>query len=334
LDDGDSRRGFGASTLFAPEFAPSCLNRLQVRNNQQMDELRVANGLLGDRVRLRALFGDEGYLFFRGVLDAVAVRTAAEHVAGTVVKQRLLDSSSRWTGRPLTAAVDTELQDALNARQVWERLVAVPAVAAFFAAIAGAPVGFIPLARYRVMPPGSTTQLHQDALLNPGFAMTTAWIPLVPINAELGGLAVARGSHRGGCVPAESLPALDGSWLRADYEPGDVVLMHEALVHAGLPNRSRDGVRVSIDVRFQDPAAPAAVVGRITGVDAGVDAASVHIASEDGGIVTLGVDASTLLRSSTGTRIPVDDLLASELAPGRRVIASRRDGHAVMIKPL
>lgn len=299
-----------------------------------MGEMRAANGLLGDRVRLRALFADEGYLFFRGVLDAAAVRTTAEQVVRTLVEQRFLDTSSAWTGRALTASVDTELQDALNSQQLWERLVAVPAVAAFFAAIAGAPVGFIPLARYRIMPPGGTTQVHQDALLNPGFAMTTAWIPLMAIDAGLGGLAVVRGSHRGGCVAAEALPPLDGSWLRADYEPGDVVLMHEALVHTGLPNRSRDEVRVSIDVRFQDPAAPAAVVGRITAVDVDVDAASVHIASEDGGIVTLGVDDSTLLRSSTGARIPLDGLLASELAPGRRVIASRRDGHAVMIKPL
>ncbi|MEZ0109539.1 ectoine hydroxylase-related dioxygenase (phytanoyl-CoA dioxygenase family) [Catenulispora sp. EB89] len=295
-----------------------------------MGEMRVANGLLGDRVRLRALFADEGYLFFRGVLDAAAVRATAEQVVRTLVEQRFLDASSAWTGRALTASVDSELQDALNSQQLWERLVAVPAVAAFFAAIAGAPVGFIPLARYRIMPPGGVTQVHQDALLNPGFAMTTAWIPLMAIGVELGGLAVARGSHRGGCLPAGSLPTLDDSWLRADYQPGDVVLMHEALAHTGLPNRSPDGVRVSIDVRFQDPAAPAAVVGRITAVDAG----SVHIASEDSGIVTLGVDASTLLRSSTGARIPLDDLLTSDLAPGRRIIASRRDGHAIMIKPL
>ncbi|WP_194908629.1 phytanoyl-CoA dioxygenase family protein [Catenulispora rubra] len=290
----------------------------------------MANGLLGDRVRLRALFADEGYLFFRGVLDAAAVRATAEEVVRTLVEQGLLDASSAWAGKPLTASVDTELQDALNSQQLWERLVAVPAVAAFFAAIAGAPVGFIPLARYRIMPPGGTTQAHQDALLNPGFAMTTAWIPLMAIGAELGGLAVVRGSHRGGCVPAESLPPLDDSWLRADYQPGDVVLMHEALAHTGLPNRSPDGVRVSIDVRFQHPAASAAVVGRITAVDA----ASIHIASEDGGIMTLGVDASTLLRNSTGAQIPLDDLLTSDLTPGRRIIASRRDGHAIMIKPL
>jgi ectoine hydroxylase-related dioxygenase (phytanoyl-CoA dioxygenase family) len=321
-----------------------------------MDELRVANGLLGDRVRVRALFEDEGYLFFRGVLDADAVLAAGRRVVDTLVEQQLVECSALsrpvWTGKALTASVDGDLQDALNSQQLWERLVAVPAVAAFFAAIAGAPVGFIPLARYRIMPPGGTTQVHQDALLNPGFAMTTAWIPLMAIDAELGGVAVARGSHRRGCVPVEAMPPLDGLWRRADYEPGDVVLMHEALVHTGLPNRSRGGVRASIDVRFQDPAAPAAaaVVGRITAVEvdgardddgerdgdgdgdgySDGNAALVHIASEGGGIVTLGVDGSTLLRSSTGARIPLDELLA----PGRRVIASRRDGRAVMIKPL
>ena len=292
--------------------------------------LRVANDLLGDRARLRALFEDEGCLFFRGVLDSDAVLSTASDVVRTLVGQGFLDSSSAWTGKPLTSSADAALQDALNAQQLWERMVAAPTVAAFFAAAAGTPVSFIPLARYRILPPGGATQVHQDALLNPGFAMTTAWIPLMPIDAALGGLAVARGSHRRGCVPVESLPPLDGLWRRADYAPGDVVLMHEALVHAGLPNRSHDAIRMSIDVRFQDPAAPAAVVGRITAVDP----AAVHVADEGGGIVTLAVDDTTLLRSSTGARIALADLPASELAPGRRVIASRAGGHAVMIKPL
>jgi hypothetical protein len=50
--------------------------------------------------------------------------------------------------------------------------------------------------------------------------------------------------------------------------------------------------------------------------------------------VTLGVDDTTLLRGDAGQTIPLAELLTSELAPGRRVIASRRDGRAVMVKPL
>jgi 1-deoxypentalenic acid 11beta-hydroxylase len=282
-----------------------------------MSDLRVANDHLGDPQRLRALFDDEGYLFFRNVLDRDAVLDTGREVARTVAEQ--------------TGTDDNELQSALNAKRLWERLVAVPSVAAFFATIAGAPVSFIPLARYRIMPPGGVTQVHQDALLNPGFDMTTAWIPLMPIDAELGGLAVATGSHRQGCLPPESLPALDGLWRSAAYEPGDVVLMNDALVHTGLPNRSGDCVRVSVDVRFQNPTAAPAVVGRITAVEAG----SVRIASEDGGeVVTLAVDDSTLLRAGSGQRIPRAELRTSELAPGQRVIASRRGATAVMIKRL
>jgi len=282
-----------------------------------MSDLRVANDHLGDPRRLRTLFDDEGHLFFRDVLDRDAVLETGRRVMRTVDE--------------LSGCEDSELQDALNEQRLWERLVAVPSLATFFATIAGAPVGFIPLARYRIMPPGGATQVHQDALLNPGFDMTTAWIPLTPISTELGGLAVASGSHRHGCVPPESLPPLDGSWRSAAYEPGDVVLMNEALVHTGLPNRSRDSLRVSVDVRFQSPTAAPAVVGRIVEVDT----ESVRIASEAGGeVVTLAVDDSTLLRAGSGQRIPLAELTASELAPGQRVIASRREELAVMIKRL
>lgn len=284
----------------------------------------MANEHLADPVRLRALFDQEGYLFFRDVLDRDAVLAAGRVVIRTLVEQGLVQRL------PLAGADDTRLQDALNEQQLWERLVTVPSAADFFTKVAGGPVRFIPLARYRVMAPGSATLVHQDALLNPGFAMTTAWIPLMATDAELGGLAVAAGSHRQGCIPLEALPPLDDVWRSAVYEPGDVVLMHEALVHSGLANRTSDGVRLSIDVRFQNPGAPAALVGRISAVDA----ASVRIEGDDGEAVTLGVDDSTLLRSSTGQRIPLAELTASELAPGQRVIASQWDGRAVMVKPL
>jgi ectoine hydroxylase-related dioxygenase (phytanoyl-CoA dioxygenase family) len=289
-----------------------------------VSELRVANDHLGDPSRLRALFDDQGYLFFRDVLDQDAVLAAGRQVVRTLIEQGLVQRM------PLSGADDASLQDALNAQQLWERLVTTPSVAAFFTKVAGAPVRFIPLARYRVMAPGSATLTHQDALLNPGFDMTTAWIPLMAVDAELGGLAVAEGSHRRGCVPLEELPPLEDLWRGAVYEPGDVVLMHEALVHTGLPNRSPDGLRLSIDVRFQNPAAPPAVVGHI----AEVDAASVRIEGEDGKSVTLGVDDSTLLRGASGQRIPLAELTESELAPGQRVIASQRDGTAVMVKAL
>lgn len=268
-----------------------------------MAELRVANDLLSDPARLRALFADEGYLFLQDVLDREAVLTVGERVIGALADHGLVLPDD-----------DNRLQDVLNARRLWEELVAVPGIAAFFTKIAGAPVGFIPLARYRVMPPGGSTQVHQDAFRNPGFAMTTAWIPLAAVDAELGGLAVRSG----------------GGWRWHAYEPGDVVLMHEATTHTGLPNRSRNRLRVSVDVRFQNPGAPAAVVGRISAVDA----VSVSVEGEDGEVVRLEVDDTTLLRDGAGQTIPLAELLASELAPGRRVIASRRDGRAVMMKPL
>ncbi len=298
-----------------------------------MSEMRVANDLLADPVRLRARFGQDGYLLFRDVLAADAVRGVGEELVRILASQGLVSGGGpvpTWIGGELTESGERGLQELFNEQALWEGLVAAPAVAGFFAQVAGGPVGFIPLARYRVMPPGGATQVHQDALLNPGFAMTTAWIPLMGIDEELGGLAVAVGSHRWGCMAPESLPPLAGLWRSVAYGVGDVVLMHEALVHTGLANRSGSGLRLSVDVRYQDPSAPAAVVGPIVAAEAG----SVRIAAADGSVVELAVDDSTLLRASTGARVARSEVAASELVAGRRVIASRRGGVAVMVKPL
>ena len=84
----------------------------------------------------------------------------------------------------------------------------------------------------------------------------TAWIPLAECPRELGGLAVMRGSHRRGPLPhagdhctrvPEGQP-----WACADYEPGDVLLVHCHTLHRALPNRDPAGrLRLSADFRFR-----------------------------------------------------------------------------------
>jgi len=302
-----------------------------------MTELRVANDHLADPARLRTLFAEDGYLFFRDVLDKDEILAVRRDLVRVLVECGMADSGGpepAWTGPSLASFTehgDGRLQKLYSEEKLWERLVAIPSVDAFFRKVVGGPVAFIPLARYRVMPPGGTTDIHQDGLLNPGFDMTAAWIPLLRIDEMLGGLAVVPGSHRHGYLATGPMDTDPGNhWRRAVYEPGDVVLMHEALLHAGLANRSEDGVRLSLDVRFQNPSAAPAVIGRITAVGA----ASISVLCDGGEAVTLVVDGGTLLRGAVGRRIPVSELPGSELEPGRRVLASRRGETAVVVKPL
>lgn len=106
--------------------------------------------------------------------------------------------------------------------------------------------------------------------------------------------------------------------------------MHEALLHTGLANRSRKSIRLSVDVRFQNPAAPKAVIGRITRLETDL----IYVRCDDGDMAILAVDSSTLLRGKDGRSIPRSDLAKSDLQPGLRVLAARRETTAVVVRPL
>jgi hypothetical protein len=105
-----------------------------------------------------------------------------------------------------------------------------------------------------------------------------AWFPLVPIDASMGPVRVARGSHEAGLCAVECADPLnrrhdyaqamripDVEALVARYpedapesEPGDVVFLDFMTLHASGFNRS-DRTRVSCQVRYVDLTHPIAV---------------------------------------------------------------------------
>ena len=106
----------------------------------------------------------------------------------------------------------------------------------------------------------NTTGPHQDFPHVQGTAECfTLWVPLGDCPTEMGGLAIAAGSHRDGVrefrVAADGggiqvTDPLVGQWVVSDYEIGDVMIFHSLVVHRALPNLS-DRLRQSIDVRYQ-----------------------------------------------------------------------------------
>jgi hypothetical protein len=93
----------------------------------------------------------------------------------------------------------------------------------------------------------------------------TAWIPLVPVDAHNGCMQVVPGSHRHGAIAHRSGVG-DGAFLEAAGSwderavtlamvPGDVLLMHNLLLHRSGENHT-DGIRWSIDCRFFAPDTP------------------------------------------------------------------------------
>ena len=146
------------------------------------------------------------------------------------------------------------------------------------------------------------TPPHQDHFfVGPNDDFRTVWIPLMKIDESVGGLAVARGSHKKGLrdhveqEDAESyvflgrkqkgvpLAAVDEEWLTADYEPGQVLVFHSHAVHRALPNRS-DLVRLSLDARCQPVRTPATFQARHTMLELRHFRSDVHAVAQQVGL--------------------------------------------------
>ncbi len=88
------------------------------------------------------------------------------------------------------------------------------------------------------------------------------WIPLVPVDEKNGCLHVLPGGHQHTAPyeeqwdPAEFVSELDGlEPLVVPMNVGDALLMHQHVPHVSPPNVS-DGVRWSVDIRYQDGRRP------------------------------------------------------------------------------
>lgn len=108
---------------------------------------------------------------------------------------------------------------------------------------------------------GAAVPPHRDTAYNKHMqCFLIVWLPMVEIDAKCGGMAVYPGSHLIKDIPTQ-LPKKGSGWLPGLHVdglrreelwplvPGDVVIMHENLVHESMPNLS-DHTRLSLDYRF------------------------------------------------------------------------------------
>ncbi|MCU6712558.1 phytanoyl-CoA dioxygenase family protein [Paenibacillus sp. J5C_2022] len=112
------------------------------------------------------------------------------------------------------------------------------------------------------------TPSHQDFLHIQGTEHTwTCWAPLGDVPMSLGGLTVLEGSHKAGLLDVTTghegaggletiLCNLGYEWAGTDYEIGDMLTFPSLTVHKSIPNKQRDRIRLSIDVRLQPISQP------------------------------------------------------------------------------
>ncbi len=243
--------------------------------NTTYGEFQVANEYLDDPTQLETVFQRDGYLFFRGVIDVSEILQVKHDLIQLFQAQGVVktgESEPIWTGAELDKVDDVALYSSTSyaalsegaAKRLAEKVFGVPAF-----------MFGNPNLRY-TLPDHSmyVTPAHQDFFFIQGTSFfRTLWIPLMDIDDEVGGLAVAAGSHKGGLrehaeqegvysyvfkgrrQKGVKLEDIHDPWLTTDYHAGDVLIFHNLTLHWGLPNHS-NRIRLSMDTRAQPAAAP------------------------------------------------------------------------------
>jgi Phytanoyl-CoA dioxygenase (PhyH) len=272
-------------------------------------ELRVANEHLDDNVTLERLLAAEGYLFFRNVLDVAAVAAARAEMMHVLQRLDLIEPGAQLPIATSTLNAEARqdgmrlLDEEGKKLRIFQKFVAVPANRAFFEKIVGGPVGFAPIVFYRSRPPGwAVGGWHQDGFYNQGFGLHTAWIPVMDIDTELGGMCIAPGLEKAGylqdpelwnqSIPPHRIPR--ELHRRSDYHPGDLLIFKEFMPHTGIPNCSTQNLyRLSFDIRFYPAGNRAFLEGELAEVDHG----SIVIDCDDGMTRRLEITPETILWS-------------------------------------
>ncbi|MDN5913586.1 MAG: phytanoyl-CoA dioxygenase family protein [Pseudonocardia sp.] len=309
-----------------------------------MKELEVHNDLLDDHEAMEKQFREEGYLFFRGVLDPDAVEAVREKYFSILVEDYgVVDPGQDlpvWNGKDVSE-FPIKVPEAYGSG-TWEKFTSNPKIHAFFERVMGEPISWVPSTEYRLNPPAPedpedwVAGRHQDGFFNEGIPFRTCWVPFTDIDAECGGLTIAPGLnklgylHDRGAPPKYGIPAdaiKESDWARPEaYHPGDVLIFGEDTPHAGLVNRSKV-FRLSMDIRFSAKSDPQPVVGELSAFGAGwitIDTA--------GGPVTLTVDDRSYLRLKDGAQLPVSEM-EQFLQVGERMMAGRDGDRALVVRP-
>ena len=290
-----------------------------------LKEFRASNDILGDAGALRRRVDEEGYLFFRRLIEPQVIRDIRSRAfevfreAGWLSSDAPLADGIANTSHTCVEG-DAEYWPVYNNLQKlesWHRLALSPAIMSVMENIFDEPV----MAHFwkvgRIMFPQNTTFMtpaHQDWMFNQGTTETyTCWMPIGDCPRELGGLTILPGTHKKGLY--EYYPAygtggitvhqddMRGHWLTTDFEAGDALVFHSLNLHRSLPNLTPDRLRFSADFRYQAASQPMAedVFGPHGGVITGLTWEEIYDGweSDDGKYYWTDFDIKTIPRDNT-----------------------------------
>ena len=244
---------------------------------EQLVELRVSDEIRLDAEQLQQRLEDDGYLFFRKLLDPdrlldlrqrmlTVMQAGGWLVPGTDPIDGIADPAARSTeGDPEY----TDVYHQVYRLEEFHSIAHSQGLLDLLERIRGCPMMPQPAKVARLWFPKfteHTTPIHQDFVHFQGtHDNLTCWSPVGNCPRELGGLAVLKGSHKVRRVldhhfslGAGSLHVdpgvydeLDNEWHTTDFEIGDALIFPALTIHKALPNVTEDRLRVSLDNRYQ-----------------------------------------------------------------------------------
>ena len=226
--------------------------------------------LVNDRDRLLEHSRQNGYLFFPGLLPVEPVLELRRQVFCVAEQHEFLAPDINPAagirrkgvfvceqGRPepyIRFYIDVQKLRMFHALPHHERIIHILEV------LFGTDVFIHPRHICHVIFPGEhqfTTPPHQDFHPVRGAQDTwTVWTPLGDIDADLGGLAIARGSNCHGLLENEGVRSgqlIDNSmeWTWNPFKCGDVLMFHSLTIHRGHDNMTEDHIRLATSARYQ-----------------------------------------------------------------------------------
>ncbi|HUF09116.1 MAG TPA: phytanoyl-CoA dioxygenase family protein [Rhodothermales bacterium] len=244
-------------------------------------ELESSTHLLEHPEALTTRMADDGYLFFRGILDPALVFEARREILLKYATVGEIDAINH----PVMDAIqaDRSFIDQVNLRAftesvrtglAYERVVLNPAIFSFLEKLLGGNVRAYDFRWPRFVRPGEGCGFHYDGpYMNRGTERVfTTWIPLGRVRRHEGALIILEGSHKADELldtyarrdadreqiswlstdPRELQNRFGGRWLTTDFEAGDVLCFGMHMLHGALDNLSLERrCRLTSDTRYQ-----------------------------------------------------------------------------------
>ena len=227
-----------------------------------------------DSLSYTSILREDGYLFFRDILDVDKILNYKNDFMTLLRKYNLIipeGSEPVWSGvlpdSETGAAIAMEGSELKSLYEVGQS----DEILEIARRIYGDPIHMFPETIPRAQPPEDAafrTPAHQDIYFyERSLDFITAWTPYMDIDGSIGGLTLAENSHKrdfdkrlfafgkyeGGRIvpgiPEDRIP--NTTWLSSDVNPGDVLIFHCKMIHKALNNKSNK-VRLSSDIRYQN----------------------------------------------------------------------------------